>query len=162
VFEKAANANNWTLARKIKIISGHLSGIATSWYNDHKTDLLLWDDIINPNNSFVQAFIKYFLTSECKHQWQIELNTLVQKGNEKIDRYTYQFKRLLRRVDLDHKLPKAYVIRIFLGGLHSKTAMLMSLEDFKKLDDTIAKARKIEAKTYYKNKTIKIRLPISL
>ncbi|CAG8827437.1 10516_t:CDS:2, partial [Racocetra persica] len=129
-FERAADANNWTLARKIKITSGHLMGIAASWYNNHKDDFFLWDDEINPENSFVQAFIKYFATPKCKHQWQVELNTLKQKENEKVD-------------------------RMFLGGLRGKTAALMSVEDFETLDEAIAKARKIEAGTYYKNKDSK-------
>ncbi|CAG8839275.1 1415_t:CDS:2, partial [Racocetra persica] len=57
-----ADANNWTLARKIKFILGHLIGIAASWYNNYKDDFLLWNDEINPENSFVQAFISYFAT----------------------------------------------------------------------------------------------------
>ncbi|CAG8832451.1 20880_t:CDS:2, partial [Racocetra persica] len=96
-----------------------------SWYNDHKNDFLLWDDEINPVNSFVQAFVKYFATSERKYQWQ---------------------------VDSDRQLPMTYVVKMFLEGLHGKTAALISVEDFETLDDAIVKAQKIQAKTYYKNK----------
>ncbi|CAG8834219.1 1895_t:CDS:2, partial [Racocetra persica] len=51
---------------------------------------------------------------------QIELNTLAQKENEKVDKFAHQFKKLLKRVDLDNKLPDSYVIRMFLEGLHEK------------------------------------------
>src|SRR5260363_180552 len=91
-FERAADANNWARARKIKIASDHLAGITASWYNDQKDDLLYWDNDDNSENSFVQSFVKYFATTERRHQWQLELTSLKQKEKEKVDQYTYQLK----------------------------------------------------------------------
>src|SRR5260364_455388 len=90
---------------KIKIALGHLAEIAASWYNDQKDDLLYWDDDVNPEDSFAQSFVKYFATPERRHQWQLELTSLKQKSKEKVDRYTYQFKKLLKRIDPNRQIP---------------------------------------------------------
>lgn len=80
----------------MRIASGYLAGIAATWYNDNKEDLLFWDDKANPNNSFVQSLVKYFTTPKRRHQWQVELNTSVQREAEKTDKYAYRFKKLLK------------------------------------------------------------------
>ncbi|CAG8747670.1 8989_t:CDS:1, partial [Cetraspora pellucida] len=41
-FERAAEANNWTDERKLKIASGYLKGLAAEWYKDNRSVIEKW------------------------------------------------------------------------------------------------------------------------
>src|SRR5581483_7212746 len=108
-FERAAMANNWTGRRRTQIASGYLTGIAVSWYDDNWRTIDHWDDDKHRDRSFVPRFVEYFATPERRHKWQMELNTIIQKNEERVDTYAYWFKQLLRRVNSKHRLPTTYV-----------------------------------------------------
>ncbi|CAG8538655.1 11446_t:CDS:2 [Cetraspora pellucida] len=136
-FDHAADANNWSPERKIKIASGYLCGIATSWHDGVKNNLVYWDRETRSDESFVQLFVQYFATSEKRYKWQVDLNELKQQPSE--------------RVDLN-QLPKLYIVQMFLGGLKAKTTAWLSIADLDSLEDAIQGAHKIEAGEYYNKK----------
>lgn len=69
-----------------------------------------------------------------------------------MDKYAYKFKKLLKKVDPNHRLPDTYVVQMFFKGLQGKTDALMSLGDPENLDMAIAAARRIKARNYYKKR----------
>ncbi|CAG8645320.1 14836_t:CDS:2 [Cetraspora pellucida] len=57
----------------------YLRGIAASWHNGVKDNLVYWDMETHPDESFTQLFVQYFTTSEKQHKWQVDLNELKQQ-----------------------------------------------------------------------------------
>ncbi|CAG8592867.1 28848_t:CDS:2, partial [Racocetra persica] len=91
----------------------------------------------------------FFATPEKQHKWHIQLNSLAQLENEKVDAYATKFKKLLSRVDPTNSLPDQYIVRMFLSGLKGKTATFVAVTSPNSLNEAIAAARKVEAGEYY-------------
>lgn len=148
-FEWAAEANNWSDERKLKIASGYLKGMAAEWYKDNKANIDGWKDEDDQDHSFYHLLVTYFATPEKQHKWQIQLNNLAQLENEKVDAYAIKFKKLLSQVDPEDSLPAQYIIRMFLSGLKGKTATFVAVTSPGNLNEAIVAARKVEAGEYY-------------
>ncbi|CAG8634645.1 3519_t:CDS:10, partial [Cetraspora pellucida] len=136
--------------RKIQIASGHLRGMAAKWYKDNRDEIIYWKRDGAAENSFHALLVTFFTTPEKQHKWQLELNTLAQGRNEKVDAYATKFKKLLSRVD---PLPESYTCECSLGGLKGKTATFVAVTSPRDLNEAIVAARKVEAGDYYSTHT---------
>ncbi|CAG8443644.1 9928_t:CDS:10 [Cetraspora pellucida] len=132
------------------IASGHLRGIAAEWYKDNCDEITYWKRDGAEENSFHSLLVTFFTTPEKQHKWQLELNTLSQGENEKVDAYATKFKKLLSCVD---PLPESYTVRMFLGGLKGKTATFVAVTSPQDLNEAIVATKKVEAGDYYSTHT---------
>ncbi|CAG8733868.1 4239_t:CDS:1, partial [Acaulospora morrowiae] len=83
------------------------------------------------------------------HRWQQELYELVQQDNERVDTYAAKFKQLLSQVDFEERIPKNYVVSMFLKGLKSNTTTFVTVIILITLTEAIIAARRVETENYY-------------
>ncbi|CAI2201121.1 13147_t:CDS:1, partial [Funneliformis geosporum] len=75
-FEIAAEANNLTNDRKLKIVPGYLQGLAAYWFEENTDNITRWNATGYANSSFVPCFLKKFSTEEKQNMWHHQLNEL--------------------------------------------------------------------------------------
>ena len=102
-FNYAAEANNWSKERRLKIVPNYLRGQARSWFKDKMEDIEEWnkETIKTEENeegmSFEEAFIKKFTSKERRRIWKKQLYDLQQK-EASVSNYTTKFNKLIDRI----------------------------------------------------------------
>ncbi|CAG8795218.1 1238_t:CDS:2, partial [Cetraspora pellucida] len=124
--EKAFAANLVDDNRKIAIMVPYLKGSAATWWATMQRQLNpvnVWDNAVNPAQSFRPTFITHFRTPTLEGKWFAQLATRKQQPNEDIDAYYTSIQELLRRVESGgHQYPETAKAQIFLNGLRPEFA----------------------------------------
>ena len=148
-FEIAAEANNWTNERKLKIVPGYLQGLAAYWFEEEADTITRWNATGYADSSFVPCFKEKFSTEEKQNMWHHQLNELRQGPYEKVDFYAGKFKKLLKKVDPGSALPNSYAVRLFLNGLQKNIVPLVAFSQPDTINKAISTAKQVESGQYY-------------
>ncbi|CAG8557269.1 9475_t:CDS:1, partial [Funneliformis caledonium] len=152
-FEIATEANNWSKARMLKIVSEYLHGLAAYWFEENVDTIIYWSSDGNTAASFVLLFLKKFSTEEKQNLWHYQLNTLRQGPYEKVDFYAGKFKRLLKKVNSSSALSDKYTVRLFLNGLRKNIVLLVTFSHPKNVEEAIDVAKQVESGQYYEQQS---------
>ena len=149
-FTAATDANGMDDARRLAIVSAYLKGSATNWYyttraQNQNQGILHWNDINNPQVSFVPLFTNHFRTHSKILTWQYELDNRHQLPGETVDKYAASFRELMRRVDPTNQLPENFQISSFLKGLRPELRFHVLPTQPATLANAIDQAKRYEA-----------------
>ena len=162
-FNGVARANNWTTETKFGVLRTCLKGTALNWYEEYEEEFERWknphgrndDEYDEDENGFEEKFIKRFTTREMKNLWFHKFNTIEQGPDESVSTYTGKFNNLLKKVEMDGRIPEGLTFQRYLSGLRNEIAERLVEHDIQDLDEMINRAKNIErGKKYNKEKVI--------
>ena len=152
-FEKAANANGISDARKLQVVPAYLKGAAAIWYSDRQADqntnTQIWRALNNANaqqiaHSFRQPFINHFKTESKISSWQRELKAHTQMPTDSIEKYAIKLRELLRRIDPENHLEERYRVSYFIKGLQPTYKFHVIIHQPATLEEAINSAKQYE------------------
>ena len=127
-FTKARKSNGWDHVKSVNMFGAHLQEAADDW----------WNTYINTNgNDFTQnpyrwgdletAFTEQFCTQRWLNKWIKDLEGRRQGPNESVDSYFTDFKKLIKRVDMEGQMTDAQKLQHFLRGLRPEIAPIVAM-----------------------------------
>jgi hypothetical protein len=114
-FERACIANKVSEDRRVALVASYLKGTALTWYN--RTHIQSWNDLLNPQYSFVNQFMNYFCNPFRISQWKHQLRNRKQKPGETVEEYIAAIEELWKRVDPQGNRTELDKIHEFIEGL---------------------------------------------
>ncbi|CAG8559382.1 16235_t:CDS:2 [Cetraspora pellucida] len=147
--EKAFAANLVDDNRKIAVVVPHLKGSAATWWATIQRQLNpvnVWDNAVNPAQSFRPTFIAHFRTPTLEGKWFAQLATRKQQPNEDVDAYYTSIQELLRRVESGgHQYPETAKAQIFLNGLRPEFVLAVAPSTSNTLQAAYERAKAYES-----------------
>jgi hypothetical protein len=153
-YNNTAKAYGWNDKIKLEAVISYLKGSALDWFEEVQEEIKNWKEAEDVDgNGFEEEFLKKFTTQERKNLWYSQFNNLEQKEDESVSTYTSKFKKLLRKVDPEKKIPAELISQRYLSGLKGDLAERVIEHDPEDIEAMITRAKKVEkGKNYNKNK----------
>jgi hypothetical protein len=141
-FKQACIANNVAEDRRLAIATSYLKGTALTWYKT--SNILHWDDFIDPERSFIHQFKKQYCNNFRKAQWKQKLRNHKQQPGETIESYSAKLYELWHRIDPEGHRDESDRIQEFMEGLRPEFILHVQASMPDTVEKAVDKAKSVE------------------
>jgi Ty3 transposon capsid-like protein len=127
-FVKATQVNGWKQTKATQMLAAHLQDEADDWWTDYVHDNGVdYTDGAYRQAALETAFKEKFCTQRWQNKWLKDLEGRRQGPSESVDSYYTDFKKLIKRVNLEDNMSDLQKLRHFLRGLRPEVAPLVAM-----------------------------------